>query len=253
MLLSLSVTLAASASVPSSVHQLQIIERAGSGGDGCHDDPTYQDIYNCAAWGGYACRAGGWGIDTAERILRLVNSCPEACADVTPLCSPPSPPAMAVEPPPIKHSPPPPPPPGVPTASPPPIKHSPPPSPLPSPPPPPPPASSPPPAAATCVDADPSTMPCSSSACTQYVANLGGPSDGTVPCSIWASTDALHLRTACTSMAILVFAAIGSTPPPGPMTTLLQDLCPMTCGACNTESPAPLPSGLAASQHSSTL
>ena len=78
MLLSLSVTLAASASVPSSVHQLQIIERAGSGGDGCHDDPTYQDIYNCAAWAGYACRAGGWGIDTAERILRLVNSCPEA-------------------------------------------------------------------------------------------------------------------------------------------------------------------------------
>ena len=64
------VAASAAALKPAAVLKLQVVE-------GCHDDPTYLDIYTCASWAGYSCRAGGWGIDSAERILHLVNSCPE--------------------------------------------------------------------------------------------------------------------------------------------------------------------------------
>ena len=67
---SMLVAASAAAHKPAAVLKLQVVE-------GCHDDPTYVDIYTCASWAGYSCRAGGWGIDSAERILHLVNSCPE--------------------------------------------------------------------------------------------------------------------------------------------------------------------------------
>ena len=95
------------------------------------------------------------GIDTADRILRLIDSCPVACADVTPVCNPPPPPPLVVNsPPPPILSPPPPPPPV--------IKPPPPPSPL-SPPPPGTPTAAPPPPLPTstpCVHAtdDPSFL-----------------------------------------------------------------------------------------------
>ena len=68
------------------------------------DDTTYFDLYNCAGWVGYNCRAGGWGVSGTVRIALLVVSCPVACADVTPFCTQPLP--LAASPPP----PPPPPP-----------------------------------------------------------------------------------------------------------------------------------------------
>ena len=50
------------------------------------NDATYFDLYSCAGWAGYACRAGGWGVSGTARIALLVASCPGACTDVTPVC-----------------------------------------------------------------------------------------------------------------------------------------------------------------------
>ena len=67
----------------------------------CAQDPTYLDIWGCASWTGWPCRmAAGY---TLERITALVMSCPEACSDVEPSCTPlppPSPPPLAASPPP---------------------------------------------------------------------------------------------------------------------------------------------------------
>lgn len=74
---------------------------------GCRDDPTYFDVWNCAAWANQACRNGYPPVNTAARISLLVSSCPETCTDVTPgICSPP-PPWIASPPPPSPKPPPP--------------------------------------------------------------------------------------------------------------------------------------------------
>jgi len=107
----------------------------------CHDDPEYKDIWMCAQWSGYNCGPGYPPVDTPERIALLLSSCPEACADGTPSCTP-GPPSPLSPPPPTPPpvSPPhvgpklPPSPPSPPPSAPPPPPPSPPP-PLPSPPP----------------------------------------------------------------------------------------------------------------------
>eukprot|EP00965_Chrysotila_dentata_P015811 523528-Pleurochrysis_carterae.AAC.1 len=55
--------------------------------------------WKCSDWAGFDCRSGGYGIDTAECIERLVYSCPESCRDVQPYCVPPSPPPLKPYPP----------------------------------------------------------------------------------------------------------------------------------------------------------
>lgn len=53
----------------------------------CTDDPSYHDGgFWCWHWTNYECRAGAATINTPERIARLVQACPEACADVEPVC-----------------------------------------------------------------------------------------------------------------------------------------------------------------------
>uniref|UniRef100_A0A7S4C5W6 Apple domain-containing protein n=1 Tax=Chrysotila carterae TaxID=13221 RepID=A0A7S4C5W6_CHRCT len=72
----------------------------------CFDDPNYFDLFPCSEWRGFDCRAGGYGIETPERIAHLVRSCPEACADVERSCAPPSPPPPLPSPPPWMELPP---------------------------------------------------------------------------------------------------------------------------------------------------
>lgn len=59
--------------------------------DGCHDDPLYFDKWTCAHWTGSNCiGAEKYGVDP----VKLIRSCPEACADIEPSgCSPPPPPS----------------------------------------------------------------------------------------------------------------------------------------------------------------
>lgn len=68
----------------------------GITGVGCGDDPTYFDVWNCAAWAGFACI----GMHaTPDRSALLVRSCPVSCADVIPVCNPPPYPPGQVKPP----------------------------------------------------------------------------------------------------------------------------------------------------------
>eukprot|EP00966_Prymnesium_polylepis_P318701 7360829-Prymnesium_polylepis.1 len=60
----------------------------------CTDDPTYRDVWTCDHWAGYDCRSGYPPVTTRERIALLVRSCPVACADVDPICTP-LPPSLA--------------------------------------------------------------------------------------------------------------------------------------------------------------
>lgn len=58
----------------------------------CTDDPSYADVgtgWTCSAWRGWnpGCRRGYPPITSPERIARLVHSCPQSCADGTPVCS----------------------------------------------------------------------------------------------------------------------------------------------------------------------
>lgn len=48
----------------------------------CRDDPTYFDVWSCSEWAGHACRQGGWGIDTPQRVQSLVRACAASCVDV---------------------------------------------------------------------------------------------------------------------------------------------------------------------------
>ena len=71
----------------------------------CIDDVGYSDAgWSCADWAGRECR-GAHSIGVAVHLLLF--SCPNACADVAPVCFPPEPPTPA---PPISPPPPSPPP-----------------------------------------------------------------------------------------------------------------------------------------------
>ena len=71
----------------------------------CIDDVGYSDAgWSCADWAGRECR-GAHSIGVAVQLLLF--SCPNACADVAPVCFPPEPPTPA---PPISPPPPSPPP-----------------------------------------------------------------------------------------------------------------------------------------------
>eukprot|EP00965_Chrysotila_dentata_P040226 1335440-Pleurochrysis_carterae.AAC.1 len=77
--------------------QMEISVRVATQLARCTDDPDYMDAgsgaiaWQCSDWIGYDCRPGGYGIETAESIERLVYSCPESCRDVQPYCVPHSP------------------------------------------------------------------------------------------------------------------------------------------------------------------
>ena len=74
----------------------------------CLDDPTYFDVWACAAWrADSGCRRGSGPLTSPERIQLLVFSCPQSCADVTPLCGPPPAWPQPPSPPPLPQSPPP--------------------------------------------------------------------------------------------------------------------------------------------------
>ena len=53
----------------------------------CFDDPSYASPWTCAQWTGRVCSgAAAWGVDPAL----LMFSCPNACADASPVCGSPS-------------------------------------------------------------------------------------------------------------------------------------------------------------------
>lgn len=60
---------------------------------GCRDDPSYVDAVDgvptgCRGWRGKRCREGFSDLMESERIERLMQACPQACADGEPVCLP---------------------------------------------------------------------------------------------------------------------------------------------------------------------
>ena len=64
--------------------------------------------------------------------------------------------------------------------------------------------------------------------CATLVQRAGGPSDGSIPCSVFANADLQELGV-CDMLFVTAFIAFGATPPSAIQLETVKTLCPVTC------------------------